>query len=72
MYNGLLILILLVTACFGCISYLIIRRFDELSVQVRELWEAMGEQREHINQLDTATFLLTAGEDGDYKLIAER
>ena len=65
-------LIVLVILYFGIVFYLIMKKQNEISMEIKQLWEALDDQKAQVNKIDTATFLLSTGEDGDLTLIADR
>ena len=72
MENIIFFLIIAVVIYVAAITYLINKRQDEISEEIKRIWDAIEDQKEHVNKIDTATFFLSTGEDGDFKLVADQ
>ena len=68
----ILLLIILVIIYVASVTYLLNKKQDEISKEIKLLWEALEDQKDQVNKIDTATFFLSTGEDGDFTLIADQ
>lgn len=72
MENIILFLIILVIIYVAAIGYLLNKKQNEISKEIKRIWDAIEDQKDQVNKIDTATFFLSTGEDGDFTLIADQ